>query len=246
MSIGSGLALAAASFLAAEQTIDHTAWDQFLQRSVKDGLVDYRRLQKEEEALAGYLASLQDVDLAQLSSREAQLAFWINAYNACVVKGVLDHSPLTSVKAVKGFFDNIRYRIGGESLTLNEIEAKGRALGDWRIHFAVVCASSSCPSLRSEAYVPDRLEAQLTEQTSQFLRHPSTGLRLDATQRVLWVSNIFRWYAKDFVPSGALTVGNLLEVIGPYVEPSVVQAIGRQRLKLKFLEYDWTLNAQSS
>ena len=147
----------AAPCVAAQQTVDHATWDGLLKRYVKEGFVDYRGVQQERAVLDGYFTSLRDVNPAQLGSREEQLAFWINAYNACVFQAVLDRYPLQSVRQVQGFFDGLKYRIAGRDLTLNQVEEQGRALGDWRIHFAVVCASTSCPPLRSEAYMAERL-----------------------------------------------------------------------------------------
>jgi hypothetical protein len=234
------LALSSARPIAAQPQVGHTAWDLLLKRHVASGLVDYEGFQQDRAALERYLASLQDVQPSQLGSRDAQLAFWINAYNAYVVKGVLDHYPIASVKEVKGFFDRIRYRVAGRELTLNEIEGEGRALGDWRIHFAVVCASSSCPILRPEAYAADRLEAQLTEQTREFLNDPQRGLRIEAG--TLWVSKIFKWYAKDFVPKGPLTAASLWPVLNSYITVEGLPPIAD--MPLKFLDYDWSLNVQ--
>ena len=231
---------------AAEPPFDHARWDALLKRYVNHGLVDYKGLQREREQLTQYIAQLKVANPAALPSQKEQLAFWINAYNAMVISGVLDHAPIKSVKEVKGFFDAIRYQVGGASLTLNEIEARGRALGDWRIHFAVVCASSSCPLLRSEAYVPDRLEAQLAEQTTQFLRDSSRGFRVEDAKRMLWVSKVFKWYAEDFVPKAPLTSDGLVAVLAPFLDPHAVQTLQQQKFTLKFLDYDWTLNSQGS
>ena len=228
----------------AHESASYSAWDSLLHSAVASGRVDYRGLQQDHGVLDAFLAGLALLDPARLPSQDAQLAFWINAYNACVVKGVLTHYPLKSVKDIKGFFDGIRYQVAGQSLTLNEIEAKGRAFGDWRIHFAVVCASTSCPTLRSEAYVPERLDEQLTDQVKQFLADPSRGLRLDAANRVLWVSKVLKWYAKDFVPKGSLEVNTLLPVIEPYLNLALAQSIRRQKPTLKVLDYDWSLNVQ--
>ena len=228
--------------VAGEQTVDHTAWDALLRRHVNaQGQVDYAAVQQERAALETYLASLA---AAQPSawSKDEQLAFWINAYNACVFKGVLDHFPLTSVKDVKGFFEKLTYRVAGETLALNAIEAKGRALGDWRIHFGVVCASSSCPFLRNEAYVPERVGEQLTDQARRFLADPSRGLRVDGG--TLWLSKIFKWYAKDFVPAGSLTAETLIPVVAPYLPTETAQAVRQGKFSVKFLDYDWTLNKQ--
>jgi len=229
---------------AAQTQVDHMAWDLLLKRHVASGLVDYEGFRQDRAALDRYLASLQDVQPSQLSSRQAQLAFWINAYNANVVKGVLDHYLLVSVKEVKGFFDRVRYRVGGRDLTLNEIEGEGRALGDWRIHFAVVCAATGCPVLRSEAYVPERVGAQLDEQISRYLVDDVHGMRIDYASKTLWVSKIFKWYAKDFVPAGPLTAKSLWAVIGGFVPQNKPLLPVPEQFSLKFLDYDWSLNAQ--
>ena len=226
---------------AAGPAINHTAWDVLTERHVTDGLVDYEGVARERAALDGYLARLADVEPARLPSDSARLAFWINAYNACVFKGVLDHYPLNSVKDVKGFFDRIRYRVAGRDLTLNEIEAEGRKLNDWRIHFAVVCASASCPPIRSEAYQTEWLEPQLTEQVKEFLKDTRHGLRVEGS--TLWVSSIFKWYAADFVP-GKMVPGRLLPVLEPYLSPEVRAAVAGKPLTLKFLNYDWWLNVK--
>ena len=243
------VAVGAAGPLAASSAVDHAPWDQLLHRYVRQGLVDYRGLQSERAGLDRYLTSLADLDPAQLPSPQAQLAFWINAYNACVMKGVLDASPIKSVKDVKGFFDRLHYRVGGESLTLNAIEAKGRAVGDWRIHFTVVCASSSCPPIRAEAYIPERLQEQLTDQTTRFLSDSRNGWRVD--DATLRVSKLFDWYAADFVPPARrrlfsrLTPELLADILQPYLAPEAVRAITARKHVLQFLDYDWTLNAQA-
>ena len=233
---------ACTSALAAEQRVDHAAWDHLVHRHVQNGVVDYRGVKQDEAQLDQYLEMLRKAQPEQLSSREATLAFWINAYNACVFRGVLDHQPLKSVRDVQGFFDKLTHRVGGESLILNAMEQRARAFGDWRTHAAVNCASASCPPLRAEAYVPEQLEAQLAEQAKRWLADPQRGLRLDGD--TLWVSKIFQWYAKDVVPSGKITGSTLLPVLEPSLDPAFAHQIRRQQPKIKFMEYDWSLNAQ--
>ena len=225
---------------AAWAATDHAAWDALLRRHVDArGRVNYQGLAKDRGELDAYLGALASAAAPEGSPAD-RLAFWINAYNACVVKGVLDRYPVRSVKEINGFFDKIRCQVAGAARTLNEIEAQGRALGDWRIHMAVVCASTSCPWLRPEAYVGQALEAQLTDAAQQFLRDPSRGLRIDGG--TLWASSIFTWYARDFTPSWRLTPAALIAVLSPYLDPAFARAAGAAR-PLKFLEYDWTLNA---
>lgn len=241
--------MASPAAFASAPGLDHAAWDALLRQYVNErGRVDYRAWRDEgRDALERYLQRFAQVDVSRLDRNEA-LAFWINAYNACVVNGVLKHYPLRSVKDVPGFFDRVTYRVTGESLTLNDIEARGRQLGDWRIHFVLVCASLSCPSLVREAYVPERLNEQLAGQTRRFLADPQRGLRVEG--RTLRLSKIFDWYKVDFIPAselgwlGRLTPEKLLPRIEPYLDRHIAQAIRSKRLSISFLDYDWSLNAQ--
>ncbi len=248
--VASIVAGAGASPTAAHGEVEHVLWDRVIQQFVGDGLVDYQGIANDRSMLDDYLGFIADAHVADLPSKESQLAFWINAYNASVVKGVLDQYPLASVKDVKGFFETIRSRVAGEDLTLNEIESRGRALGDWRIHFAVVCASSSCPGLRPEAYVPERLEQQLAEQTQAFLAHPQRGVRIDEAASTVWLSRIFDWYREDFgqarVAFGLLgapfDLQKLVNDLEPWLVPDALATIRGGTWKVRFMEYDWTLN----
>lgn len=237
--LSASLLLFVAAWAAEPPRIDHGPWDQLLRRSVREGLVDYDGFKRDRRALDQYLAMLQQSPATL--SREGQLAFWINGYNATVVAEVLDHEPVQSVKDIRGFFTGTRHRLGGESLTLNQIEAKARDFGDWRVHVALVCASTSCPLLRSEAYAPERLIEQLADQARRFLSNPQWGQRVEGGS---WrVSKIVQWYAGDFV-HGALTVESLVETLAPYLEAPEVARIREQARTLKFLDYDWSLNRQ--
>jgi hypothetical protein len=229
--------------LPAAHAADHGPWDALLKQFVAEGRVDYVGFAAQRASLEAYLSGLGAVDPAALGSPQEALAFWINAYNACVIQEVLDRYPLRSVKDVRGFFDRERCRVGGGALTLNEIEAKGRALGDWRIHFGLVCGSTSCPPLRPEAYQAARVSEQLDDQAARFLNDPVHGFRVDGN--VMWVSKIFKWYANDFVPSGSLTPASLWPLIDRYVTREESLFADPTRLTLKFLDYDWTLNDQT-
>jgi hypothetical protein len=227
------------------ETVDHAPFDTLLQAHVYDGLVDYAGLQGDAHSLRAYMASISSIAVSQLASREEVLAFWINTYNATVLTAVLSYYPLSSVKNVKGFFTERRYAIAGEQLTLNEIESRGRALGDWRIHCVLVCASSSCPTLRNQAYTSAQLDEQLDEQTRAFLASPDRGVRIDGM--TLWVSRIFKWYVDDFIPSSGwfvrVNAESLLAVLEPYLTPELrALQLGRP-LHLRFMPYDWSLNA---
>lgn len=139
------------------------AWELVLEKHHQDGGLEYAALQLDRQDLDIFLGSLEDTESSALEV-ENQIAFWINAYNAVVIFHVLERCPeLDSVKDVDGFFDELRYPIAGQHLTLDEIEGNERALGDARVHVAVVCASTSCPDLRSEPYRGEELDAQLED-----------------------------------------------------------------------------------
>lgn len=226
------------------QAFDHSAFDELLAQCVQQGRVNYAGVKAKRGVLDTYLRELATVNTAALSRKE-RLAFWINSYNAAVLSGVLDAGVPASVKDIKGFFDKQTRAIGGEMLTLNQMKDRGRALGDWRIHFALVGAALGDPPLRDEAYHPDWLDAQLAEQTRAYLADPAHGLRLDAKGRTLWAAKIFQAYAKDFVPQGSLNSETLLQVIEPYLNPLVAVTLRERPVRLKFIDYDWALNSRA-
>lgn len=219
-----------------------TPWDELVEKTVANGRVDYAAAAQDRPLLSAYLVSIREASPASLS-RPKQLAFWINAYNACVFKAVLDHPGIKSVKEVRGFFDKLTYRVAGRDLTLNEIENAGRALGDWRVHFAVVCASASCPPIRAEAYSAEWLDAQLTDQAKAFMNNRKDGIRVEGS--TLFVSPIFKWYAKDFIPDGKVTAQALIQLLTPYLSTDLINAAQGKKLSLKFIDYNWSLNSQS-
>lgn len=242
------LAVASGSLHGA-MTVDYSGYDRLLHRYVKDGTVNYEGFRKEAGVLQAFLDEITSIHPEGLGSQEAQMACWINTYNACVIKGVLDHTPLQSVMKIPGFFDKITYTVGGESLSLNQIETRGRAFHDPRIHFAVVCASSSCPLLRPEAYVPERLKEQLQDQARGFLANAQRGLRLDEAAGVAHLSQIFKWYATDFVSGGVLTklMGSdkIIKALEPYMDDITRRKVVSRTWKIDYMPYDWTLNKRS-
>lgn len=229
----------------AEPLIDQAPWDGLLSRHVRDGRVDYAGLKADPQPLEHYLIALRYAETSQLESPEDQLAFWINAYNACVLKHVADHYPVATVKAVPGFFDTLTCQIGRKAMTLNQIHVTGRRIGDWRIHMALANGASGNPPLRAEAYAPDRLDGQLNDQARRFLLDPDRGMRVDPDWRFVWVSHIFKWYTRDFIRKGPLTSDSLLLVLHRHVDPALLERAQRQPLALNFLDYDWALNSQA-
>ncbi len=222
------------------------AWDRVLHAHENRGGMDYAALAADRKDLDAFLGSLAAVQPKALGKKEA-LAFWINAYNAVVVQHVLERYPgIQSVKKVDGFFDTLTYPVAGQEMTLDAIEAKGRALGDPRIHFAVVCASTSCPDLRGEAYTGARLDAQLDDQVRTFLGNQQKGLRYDAKANTVWLSSIFKWYAGDFTGGSTVVAffarGAVLDWVIDHAPAKMAAALKAKNPSVSYLDYDWSLN----
>jgi hypothetical protein len=221
----------------------HEIWDLLLQRFVDDeGNVDYPGVVRESEQLQSYLDILSShpPDPGTWSEAE-QLAYWINAYNAFTVKLIADNYPVESIRELdpplpipmlrtvwhKRFFE-----IGGKPMNLDQIEHKilRKDFEEPRIHFAINCASYSCPPLRREAYNAGNLEEQLDEQARIFInnrRWNQVGTQ-DAN-----LSAIFNWFKGDFTKNG----GSLTDYINRYSDVDL-----HENAKISFLEYDWSLN----
>lgn len=218
--------------------VDHRLWDTILKQYVDDGgHVAYRRLQAENaEALATYLKTIAAVRIDDLSQKD-QLAFWLNAYNATIVAGVLQgRSPETAVTRFR-FFRMYERVIAGQKNTPDEIETVVRGFQDARVHFALVCASTSCPKLRREAYTGARLDTQLDDQARQFVNDPGRN-RIDPSTGVVELSMIFNWFNGDFTRSGR----SLADFLAPYLTAAQVKLL-REKAP-RYREYDWTMNAQ--
>ncbi len=229
-----GVVLSSASRLRAlDDGMLHRPLDEILGGYVDDsGKVAYRRLERESAAkLRDYLAGLSEVDPASLG-RSARIAFWINAYNAHVINGVLNGYSAEGLLARKRFFSWYSFRLAGADRTLSEIEHEilRAEFDEPRIHFALVCASTSCPILRREAYRGAQLDEQLQDQARRFITDPARN-RIGPGEVAL--SKIFDWFAEDFEKAAG----------------SVVQYVRRYRpvpeaVEVSYLDYDWSMNAQ--
>jgi hypothetical protein len=224
----------------------HAPWSAILDRWVEDGGVDYAGLQRDgRAALATYLETLSAVCAGDYETwtREQRIAFWIDAYNAFTVRLILDHYPIDSIRRI-GWLPGAAFRerfipmdgLKGGSISLDEIEngTLRRDFREPRIHFALVCASQSCPALRREAYRGVDLDGQLDDQARVFLRDRAKN-RVDTAARTLFLSSIFKWFRGDFEPPAR----SLQAYVAPYL------GIGAEDLstyEVEFLDYDWSLN----
>lgn len=231
--------------------IDHSAWDHLLKKYVDtNGYVAYSAWQAsaaDKTTLDHYLNHLSEASFSRESSREAQLAFWINAYNAVTVKGILREYPTTSIRNHTAKFygyniwKDLQLVVAGKSHSLEGIEHEIlRKMGEPRIHFAIVCASVGCPRLLNEAFTADRLEEQLTANAKAFFAD-RTKFAADTRVGTIAVSPILDWFGKDF---GADTSAQMRS-IAPYLPESAQPLAKSGSVRVKFLDYDWSLNDQS-
>ncbi len=234
---------------------DHSLYTAVLTDHVHDGRVDYNSL-KTDPRLTEYLEQLAKIDPTKLPDDSARLAFWLNAYNAYTLQLVLKHQPEKSITEIgkggliigsifKTSAWDIRFaEIGGKKYTLNEIEHEiiRQKFQDSRAHFALNCASGSCPVLRPEAYTADGLDEQLDDQARDFLADSSRN-RFDLETKTAWLSSIFSWYQKDF---GKDKYDALLAAAA-YAPEEIRHSIEAdpRSWKIKFLSYDWSLNSTS-
>lgn len=242
------LLLLAASLQA--EGFDHGAWDRLLKAHVRPrggGVatqVDYEGMARDREPLKAYLEDLAAVAPAAYERwpRSERLAFLVNAYNAWTVELILSKQPrVRSIKELGTLLQSpwkLRFiPLLGERRSLDDLEhGLIRPFGEPRIHFAVNCASVGCPALQPEAYVAQRLDAQLEAATQGFLRDRTRNRAADGR---LEVSSLFTWYRADF--------GELRSFLGRYgealgLDPAQRSALAEGRMRIRFLPYDWSLN----
>lgn len=215
-----------------QQPPNHKAWDQLLQKHVSaEGWVDYRGFAGDRKALTAYLEDLGQQVPGEHWNRGAKLAYYINLYNAATVLLILEHYPVESIRDIPGPWGKKRVQIGGQRYSLEELEhGILRKMGEPRIHFAINCASVSCPILLPRAYQEETLDAQLEGATREFINDASRNRFSDGKASL---SRIFRWYRKDFENRET----SLMDFINRYLtDPLPVET------RISYLPYDWALN----
>jgi len=220
--------------------VDHALFASLLSKHVKDGVVDYQGVKDDEAILDQYLAALAAVDPEPLSTDD-QFAFYVNAYNAWTIKLILSRYPdIRSIKDLGSLFSSpwkkTIARIDGGLLTLDQIEHDilRKRFMDPRVHFAVNCASKSCPPLQGEPFTGSRLNDQLNQAAQAFINAPRFN-RLEGD--TLWVSKIFDWFSEDF--QGGV-VAYFIQFADAPLSDQLVK--NKERIKVKYLDYDWSLN----
>lgn len=230
----------------------HGPFHALLQAHVSEGLVDYDAFARAPEFDA-YLAVLAGTDPSTLS-RSAQLAFWINAYNAYTIRQINAHHERESIKNINktagflslgGAWKEAMATVGGKRYTLDQIEHERirPVFRDARVHFALVCAARGCPPLRNEAYEAATLDEQLDSQARAFLLSEPSKNRVDVAKRTVYLSPIFKWYGKDFGASDDAMLRALAQYFSAGAERELLTGA---RVRIVYTDYDWSLNSRRS
>lgn len=239
---------------AAAEAFDTSAYARVLARTVTpEGKVRYAALKKDSADLEAFVAQLAAVSPENrpdlFPTRAAQMAYWINAYNAFVLQGVVNAYPVSSVRDLKFgfgllFFKRAQFVAGGKKISLDEIEhgilrARFR---DPRVHFALNCASTSCPPLARELYRAETLDTQLEAAARAFIgREENVWMRGD----ILFLSKIFDWYQEDFVQAtGAQGNGqsSVVDYVVRYLPDEAARRVRQEKPRVEFYNYNWSLN----
>jgi hypothetical protein len=225
----------------AQKAPSHQQWDKLLKKHVNaSGMVNYKGFQKDKAEVDAYLKMLSDNAPQNSWSENEQKAYWINAYNAFTVALIIKHYPVKSIKDIGGKIYKVNtpwdikfITIGGKKYDLNNIEhgILRKKFDDPRIHFALVCASISCPKLQRDAYTGVQLNAQLDDAGKEFLNDRSKN-RISANKAEL--SKYFSWYKGDFTKNGSLA-----EFINKYSQTKM-----DGNTKVSSIDYNWNLNEQ--
>jgi len=257
-----------ASLPGATTTFPHDDFDRVLRRFVDaEGRVDYAGLKESSEDLDRYFALIgrysPDSHPELFPTEPSRLAYWINAYNAAAMETVLRHYPISSVTDVgpptllfflpdlAGFFVFRRIEFGGESMSLRHLENDviRERFTDPRFHFALNCASASCPRLPARAFSAERLDEELEREARSFIGE-ERNVRVDHDERVVHLSEIFGWYESDYVDWYAEAFpdreASILAYVSRYLSEADAEklAAGPTEYEVRYIPYDWSLNDQ--
>ncbi|MFH0822177.1 MAG: DUF547 domain-containing protein [Pseudomonadota bacterium] len=233
------------------------------------GMVDYQGLKAHRKPLDDFIASLSRLapKIYEGWTDKAKPAFWINAYNALTLKAIIDHYPIeaslvksflypkNSIRQIPGVWDKLTFTVMGKDMTLDGIEHNvlRPTFNEPRIHVALVCAAMGCPPLRNEPYTGGKLDAQLDDQATTFLKQKAK-FRVDRNAGKVLVSPIFDWFGQDFVKNYATEKVDsrrsekdtaIIEFIRRYAGPADQTYLSKGGLSIEYLKYDWSLNEKS-
>lgn len=244
--LGRGASIVAAGLLsvflvlascAARADLDIAGWDALLAEAVDDGYVDYSRW-ADNPRFDVLVRQIATSDTAGMT-RDEKLVFYINAYNILAARGILDGRSPASLFGRYLYFKRDKYQVAGRRISLHDLEHELiRPLQEPRIHFAIVCASASCPILQSEAYTLEQLDSQLDAAARGFINDTARNV-FDVERGMARLSSIFKWFEEDFVAAS----GTLQAYLAVYVESEkAASMLQRGEFEVDYLPYDWSLN----
>lgn len=211
---------------------DHDLWDKLLRKNVSSsGKVNYKGFKADHAALKAYLKELEKFPPAADWSRNEKMAYWINAYNAHTVDLIVRNYPLKSITDLGKPWDIPFVKAEGKTYSLSQVENSilRPRFKDARIHFAINCASVSCPKLLNRAFLPSTLSSQLNQQTRNYINDPNENtLHTDKAE----ISELFDWYQEDFLKNGSL-----IDYLNKYSNTQV-----NADAPLTYKTYNWNLN----
>ena len=252
-----------------EHGFDFSGYDSVLKTFVNEkAMVDYGKLKAQRRQLDAFAGAMNRLtsDTYEKWSEKDKIAFWLNAYNGLTLKAIIDNYPIkssffrsriypkNSIRQIPGVWKKISFKVMGRKMTLGHIEdgILRVKFDEPRIHMAMVCAAMGCPPLRNEPYQGDKLDEQLDDQTRRFLGN-SAKFKIDRTKNTLYLSSIFDWFAGDFVIKYGpkKNIGKhdkkesaVLNFVAPYLAEPEKNYVLAGKFKIKYLQYDWSLNEQ--
>ncbi len=216
-----------------EVNVDHSEWNSLLKKHVsKEGLLDYKGFMKDRKQLNAYLSKLAKIKPTKDWSVQEQLAYYINIYNAYTVDLILNNYPTKSIKDINGNWTKDIVSIGDVKISLGGIENSIlRKMNEPRMHFAINCASISCPKLLNEAYTAAKINEQLDRVTKEFINSDKNEISKNSAK----LSSIFDWYKKDFTED----VVTVVDYVNKYSDVRIAKGTA-----VTYKDYNWNLNEQ--
>lgn len=253
----------------AEKSFSYAPYANALQAFVTpDGLVRYKALKEKRAGLDAFIKNIEQLHPSVYDgwSENEKIAFWLNAYNAHVLRIIIEHYPIrasffksvvfprNSIQQIPGVFSNLKFTVMGKSMTLDDIEHNTlrKKFNEPRIHMALVCAALSCPPLRTEPFIAEKLDAQLNDQTKKFLAN-AKKFNVARANRVVYVSSIFKWFGEDFIKTFKPKSGygkhgakenSVLHFVSRFVNKNDREFLEKGSFDVQYLKYDWTLNEE--
>jgi len=214
----------------AQNKIDHMAWDQLLLLNVStDGEVNYKGFIRDKFLFNEYFNSLTKNHPYINTPEDEKLAYWVNLYNAIVMKMVIDNYPVTSINDIDNPWKQKQIVINDVAYSLDDIEHNIlRKMNEPRIHFLLSCAAKSSPKLWNRAYTGRNIIEALQDKTVEYINDRNINLIRSENPKI---SKVFEWYKNDF------DEGNVISFLNKYATTKI-----KSKTTVSYLEYDWSLN----